>query len=166
MHSPGSRSFLPFFRAAAVSLLMGAAAASAQHAKNEPIDVVFACQYGYAKSLVAAKHFERAAAAEGLNVRVLARGLTPNPEVPTPLAASIEGDGFALTGFQPTALDAQASGEAEFIVLFGIDNPFESSATTLRWDDVSALSEDYGKARGEITAHFASLIAQIKASQR
>ncbi len=131
----------------------------------QPIDVVFVCQYGYAKSLVAAAHFERMAQADGLPVRVIARGLTPKDEVPEPLAAALRQDGFEVAGFRPAALQAADLEGAEYVLTFGVDLPFATTGASTRWDDVSALSENYGKARDEIVAHLVVLVEQVKSAK-
>lgn len=130
------------------------------------LELVFVCQYGYAKSLVAAKHFERMAAAEGLAVVVSARGLTPKDAVPESLAAALRQDGFEVADYRPTALQASDLEGVDYVLTFGVDLPFATTGTTTRWDDVSALSENYGKARDEIVAHLKALLAQLKSAKR
>jgi hypothetical protein len=126
-----------------------------------PLEVVFVCQYGYAKSLVAAKHFERMAAERGLTVRVSARGLTPKDAVPAPIEQALRGDGLPVDGYAPVALAASDVAAADVVVTFGVDSPFPSKGRVVRWDDVGALSEDYPKAREQIRAHLAPLLDEL-----
>ena len=132
----------------------------------EPLEVVFVCQYGYAKSLVAAKHFERMAAERGLTVKVVARGLTPKGSVPAPIAQALRGDGLAVDGYAPVALSASDVATADVVATFGIDSPFPTEARVLRWDDVGALSEDYPKAREQIRAHLGPLLDELSKVRR
>src|SRR5262249_61970728 len=48
-------------------------------ARTEPKTVVFVCEHGAAKSVVAAAYFNRLAAERGLSVRAVARGADPQP---------------------------------------------------------------------------------------
>ena len=132
---------------------------------TQPVDVVFVCQHGYAKSLVAAKHFERLAASQGLAVRALARGITAKDPVPQKLATALGQDGIEVAGFNPVALAAKDLEGAEYVLTFGVDLPFATTGATTRWDDVSALSENYPKARDEIVAHLTTLLERIKLEQ-
>jgi arsenate reductase (thioredoxin) len=142
-------------------------ARSAAHAAAaEPVDVVFICQHGYAKSLVAARHFERLALGRGLAVRVVARGLTPAPGVPDPLAANLRRDGFEVAGFRPAPVSVADLAGAEHIVGLGVTPPRGKHATVERWDDLPALDAGYGVARDAIAARFEPLLARVAAAQR
>lgn len=133
--------------------------------QEEPTNVVFVCQYGYAKSLVASSHFERMAEERGIPVRVTARGITPNESVPEPLVASLSGDGFEVASYRPQALGTDDLADADYVVSFGNDVPESPGASRLDWGEVSALSEDYPKARGEIVAHLSELLDELEASR-
>lgn len=126
-----------------------------------PLEVVFVCQHGYAKSLVAAKHFEKLAAERGLAVHVIARGLTPKDHVPDPIANALRSDGLPVDGYTPVALAAKDVADADVVVAFGIDLPYPSKALVRRWDDVGALTEDYPAARTQIQTHLQALLDEI-----
>jgi protein-tyrosine-phosphatase len=151
----------------AVALATGAFAAPAPipapAASAKPLEVVFVCQFGYAKSLVAAKHFEAMAAARGLKVHVIARGLTPKDHVPEPIASALRGDGLPVDGYTPLALAASDVANADVVATFSIEQPYPTKARVLRWDDVGALTEDYPAARAQILAHLAPLLDELAA---
>jgi protein-tyrosine-phosphatase len=150
--------------ALACLLAIAAQAAPARAAPPaQPLEVVFVCQYGYAKSLVAAKHFERMAAERGLEVSVVARGLTPKDSVPAAIAQALRADGLAVDGYAPVALSAGDVASADLVVSFGVDSPHPTKARVLRWDDVGALSEDYSKAREQIRSHLGPLLDELSA---
>jgi len=151
----------------AAALLAGCAASNSKlYAVAEPIDVVFVCQYGYAKSLVAAKHFERLAGERGLPVRVVARGFTPNANVPEPLARQLASDGFDVAAYQPRPLTPSDLVGAEHVVTFGVAPPPAYSGRAHRWDAVPALGEDYPRARDEILALLQPLLNEIEREAR
>ncbi len=50
--------------------------------KPEPVGtILFVCEHGSAKSVVAAAHFNRIAAARGLPFRAISRGTVPDAEM-------------------------------------------------------------------------------------
>lgn len=154
MIDPGAARAL-LLAASVLAAMTGAAPAA------KPLEVVFVCQYGYAKSLVAAKHFERMAAERGVTVHVVARGLTPKDSVPGSIATAMRGDGLPVDGYTPVALTANDMAAADVVASFGVDSPFPTRARVLRWDDVGALSEDYPKAREQIRAHLKPLLDEL-----
>lgn len=132
---------------------------------SDALKVVFVCQYGYAKSLVAAKHFERMAAERGVPVQVSARGLTPKAAVPATIAAPLRADGLPVDGYAPVALTASDVADADVVIAFGVDIPHPSKALVRRWDDVGGLTEDYPGARDMIRLHLRVLLDEIARGQ-
>ena len=133
--------------------------------ESKPVTVVFVCQYGYGKSLVAARHFERKAAANGLTVQVLARGLTPTASVTPAMVTALANDGFDVGQFRPSALTVADIAAADRIVSFGVDVPDALSITT-RIDDVPALSQDYGAGRDRIVQILDRLLIELMAERQ
>ena len=110
--------------------------------------VVFVCQHGAAKSVLAAHELERLARERGLDVHASALGVEPDEIVaPGVLAArpDLEGE---LRAFRPVAATAEALAAAGHIVLIGIEPsavplPVRDGRSAVeRWDDVPAVSDD------------------------
>ena len=55
--------------------------ACAQHPAPRPDEVVFVCEHGAAKSVVAAQYFNKLAGERGLAVRAVARGAEPQADL-------------------------------------------------------------------------------------
>jgi len=139
----------------AVAFGLARGVARAQAAPN----VLFICEHGYAKSLVAALHCERLAAARGVALRALSRGVDPGAAVPEAIAAGLAGDGFDVRGFAPSRATRAEISRAAHVVLIAAD--VDVSARTrpvTRWDDISPLSENYARARGEIVVRLNRLL--------
>ena len=123
---------------------------------------VFICEHGYAKSLVAALHFERLAQARGLAVCALARGLDPGARVPDAIEAGLRADGFDVSGFAPSRAALQEINDADVIVLIGVEADLSArSGPVVRWDAIPPLSENYDRARGEIVRLANALLERI-----
>jgi hypothetical protein len=148
------------FGGCALALAVAADDAIAQR----PLTVVFICEHGYAKSLVAARHFERLAEANGVPVRALSRGVDPGLAVPAAIADGLVADGFSVAGLLPTRITTEELHSADYVVLIAVEVDVSGrSQPTLRWDDVSPLSENYDRARDELVAHDIALLRQIAA---
>src|SRR5579871_2099213 len=97
---------------AIVVLLLGLLTSSAF--ADDVVDgktVVFVCEHGNAKSLIAATLFNQEAARRHLPFRAVARGVNPGQGVPSSIAASLRSDGYDVSGFNPkpiAAADTQA----------------------------------------------------------
>jgi hypothetical protein len=157
---PNRRSLL--LLAGAVALACGAGLARAAPAQT----VLFICEHGYAKSLVAALHFERLAQARGVAVRALSRGVDPGARVPEPILAGLDADGFDVRGFVPARATPEEINGAAVVVLISVD--VDTSGRTgpvVRWDAISPLSENYERARGEIVGLVSALMDRFPQSQ-
>lgn len=132
---------------------------------SAPQSVLFICEHGYAKSLVAALHFERMASVRRLDVRAFSRGVDPGAAVPALIRDGLAADGFGVAGLRPTrATRAEVEG-ADYIVLFGVAPDLGAhSARVLHWDDISPLTVDYARAREEIVAHCVSLLERLQSA--
>src|SRR3954471_6378504 len=65
-------------------------------ATGKPQTIVFVCPFGSAKSVVAARFFNRMATERGLSYRAVARGLTPESTIPAYVREPIRSDGFEI----------------------------------------------------------------------
>jgi Low molecular weight phosphotyrosine protein phosphatase len=66
--------------------------------------VVFVCQHGAAKSVLAAALLERLAAERGAQLRVLARGTEPEPAITPAAAAGLLAEGIDVRAWHPRPL--------------------------------------------------------------
>jgi arsenate reductase (thioredoxin) len=71
--------------------------------------VVFVCQHGAAKSVLAAALLERLAAEHGIALRALARGTEPEPQVVPAVAAGLLAKGIDVRTWQPRPLTPATS---------------------------------------------------------
>ena len=147
--------------AAALALQSSCAATRA----DAPPSILFVCEHGCAKSLVASLHFQRMAIARSVRVRVMSRGVDPGPEVPEAICEGLARDGFDVSGFTPQRVRARDLRRSDYVVLISVNPDLAGrTAHVLRWDDVSALSENYELARGELITHLDALLQSIQAN--
>src|SRR6184192_3905741 len=80
--------------------------------------VVFVCEHGAAKSVVAAAHFNRLAISRGLDVRAIARGVEPQAELAPSAVNGLRAEGMTLPIDIPTKLSAEDVEHATRVVAF------------------------------------------------
>jgi protein-tyrosine-phosphatase len=124
--------------------------------------VLFVCQHGAAKSVIAAALCRHLAAEAGLALDAVARGTEPEAVVAPGAAAGLLAEGIELGDLRPEPVTADDVRAAWRVVSFGPDVPGAAAAAVIveRWTDVPAVSDGYEAARSAIAAHLRQLIAE------
>jgi arsenate reductase (thioredoxin) len=133
----------------------------------KPRVVVFVCEHGSAKSLVAASFLDRMARERGLAVRAVSRGTSPDASVPTAVVEALRGDGFDVAAFKPQRLKEADVRAAVRVVAIGVDIGEISgteSTRVERWDDVPPFSASYPEARTVIVSRIDALLRSLEAA--
>ena len=130
--------------------------------------VVFVCEHGAAKSVVAAAHFNKLAAERGLPFRAISRGTAPDPAVPAAISNGLKTEGLSLpAGFAPAPVGAADVRGAVRVVTFDVTPPAGTPATALtRWDGLPAFSAGYGPASAAIQARVETLIRELQSTSK
>lgn len=131
-----------------------------------PPFVLFVCLHGSAKSVIASEHFRRHAAERGVAADTASAGTEPDTELPPGVMRGLRGDGIDPSGLRPHAVTRADLERASHVVAFACDltNMAPSGLAIERWDDVPAVSEDYGRARDVIAARVRALVDQLRQS--
>lgn len=126
--------------------------------------VVFVCEHGSAKSLVAISYFDRLVLARGLPFRAISRGTAPDSAVPGPVRDGLARDGFDVSGFVPQRLAATDVRGATLLVAFDQDvSELVAGALPIeRWDGLPALSEDFVVGRDAICVRVDALVSRLE----
>jgi protein-tyrosine-phosphatase len=130
--------------------------------------IVFVCQHGSAKSLIAMEYFNRYAAQRGVPLRAISAGTEPDEAVPPEVVAGLAGDGFDVGGRTPLRATAELLARAVAIVSFGpdLDGLAPAGVPAHRWDDMPAVSDDYAAARDAIRARVSALLREAPPDRR
>jgi ABC-type nitrate/sulfonate/bicarbonate transport system substrate-binding protein len=157
-------------RTALATALLAALAsgASAQTPRPEPMSsdtarVVFVCEHGTVKSVIAAALFNRLAAERGLAARAVSRGTAPDDVVPALVRDSLRAEGADIGDARPAKLGAAEGLEARLFVAFDVEVPAAVSRGTpgRRWDGTPSVMGGYRAGRDAIAARVAALIDEI-----
>ena len=154
-------------RLLALLLILFPASAGAQGPESYKT-ILFVCEHGAAKSVVAAAHFNKLASERGLHVRAISRGTSPDAKVPDPIREGLRGEGLPLdAGFKPTLVRAPDVDGAARVIVFDVALPEGAQSTRLtRWDGLPAFSDGYASASGAIAAKVSMLVAEMAGSRR
>ena len=120
-----------------VSLLCTLSAARLPRAETPP-HVIFVCEHGAARSLIAAAYFNKLAAERGLKARAVFRGVTPQDELSVRAVAGLRADGLPIPDEKPTAIGAADISKATHIFAIGCALPAAATASGKAgsWADV------------------------------
>jgi arsenate reductase (thioredoxin) len=129
--------------------------------------VVFVCERGSAKSMIAALWFNRLASERGLRLQGVSRGVDPEAKIPDGVAHNLRNDGFDLTGLVPTRLQSGDLTQAVRVVAIGAKSPlFDALAKAPeRWDDIPPTSVDYGASRDALRLRLSTLVDTLMRAQ-
>ena len=124
--------------------------------------IVFVCEHGAAKSVVAAAYFNYFAKESDLNLQAIARGTNPDNELSPQAIQGLSKDGLTPQESTPQKLTSADVQSGQRVIAF-CELPIEyQQALVERWDDVPPVSENYETARDAIIKHINSFISQIK----
>lgn len=150
-----ARSVVAFLMIAAVPLL-------AQKSKSLPPNtIVFVCEHGAAKSVIAAAHFNRLAKEKGLPHRAITRGTKPDPEIPAFIRTGLAADGLDVSGWTPRLLTEAEVRDGDRIVTLGCALPSKTARKREEWNDIPNVGENYERARQAIVAHINELVRTL-----
>lgn len=124
--------------------------------------VVFVCEHGAAKSVVAAALLQRLADEVGLEVEVLARGSAPDRDISPAAAAGLLAEGIDVRGSHPRRITRADLDSASTIVSFGpeLSHLAPENARIERWEGIPAVDDGYEPARTAILARLHRLLPE------
>ena len=148
-----------------------ASTAGAQSAKSQSettaSTIVFVCEHGAAKSVIAAAHFNRLAKEKGLPYRAISRGTNPDAVVAPAVRSGLSSEGLDVSTWRPTAISDDDIRRAERIVSFATGLPAAKPAIRsklLEWNDIPSTTQNYGAARAAIVRQVEDLVEKLAAN--
>jgi protein-tyrosine-phosphatase len=165
--------YLNWIRPALVIAIMAASVgrvASADEAQQvqQVRTVVFICEHGSSKSLVATALFNRMAEQRQLPWRAVSRAVsreTAAPTVPAKLVRSMAADGFHVQAFHPQAVSTPEMASAARVIMLGYDGEVngQAGARVERWDEIPPPSLEYASATTALVSRIEPLLANLAA---
>jgi arsenate reductase (thioredoxin) len=123
--------------------------------------VLFVCEHGSAKSVVAAAHFNRIAAERGLPFRAISRGTVPDPEMAPAALKGLLGDGLRPADPVPAKLTQSDLDTAVRVVSFCDLPPDLKVATPIQRWEVPPVSTEYARSREAMLERMEQLLLEL-----
>lgn len=129
--------------------------------------VVFVCEHGAAKSVIATAYFNKIAAERGLGARAIYRGVNPDAELSASALKGLREDGLPVPAERPSRIAESDVERAAVIFAIGCTLPSHviSSGKADNWNDVPG-DQGYGPMRDAIRKHVDRLIDDLLKKQR
>ncbi len=128
--------------------------------------VIFVCEHGAAKSILSAALFNKMAVERQLNIRAIARGTNPDPEVSAKIARGLQADGLAPGEKAPKKISKADLADARRVITFcALPDDYPGSVQVENWDSFLPAIEDYDKARDRLTERIGRLLDELKPKQ-
>jgi arsenate reductase len=144
--------------------VMGSAQGTAPKSPMTTQTVLFVCEHGAAKSVIAAAHFNKIAKERGLPYRAVARGTAPDAAIPAGVRKGLEQAGLDLSIEKPVMVGQADVNAANRVVTFEIALPStisSSKAAPTDWRAVPSVSADFGVASADIKRRVEALIDEL-----
>jgi arsenate reductase (thioredoxin) len=138
-------------------------AIKAKPARAEP-RILFVCEHGAAKSVIAASTFDKLAKEQRLPHRALFRGVHPDATLNPVAKDGLERDGVDTSGWKPTLVTQKDVDEASRVVTLGCMLPggLHARRQVTDWNDIPSPSENYSRARDHIKEKVRNLVAELQ----
>lgn len=138
--------------------------------RGTPGPVVFVCEHGSAKSLIAREWFDRLARERGLPVRGASMGVAPDAAVPATIVEALGRDGFDVRAFVPERAATATLEGASLVVAIGLERPgalpVAPGVAVEVWDGIPPTSPRYEATRDAIKARIGALLDRLEAPRR
>ena len=125
---------------------------------QDPI-IIFVCEHGAAKSIIAAAYFNKFARERKLRFYAIARGTHPDSELSPGTVAGLQEDGLDPNESVPQKLSVEDIETAQKIVSFCmLPEEYQKKVVIEQWDDIPPVSQNYEKARDVILVKLKALM--------
>lgn len=123
--------------------------------------ILFVCEHGSAKSVVAAAHFNQLAAARGLSFRAISRGTVPDGEMAPAAVKGLLGDGLKPDDPAPSKLQQSDLDAAVRVVTFYDLPPGLQARSSVEQWEVPPVSTEYAASRDAMLARIEQLLLEL-----
>jgi len=151
-----------------VPLLAVTTLAAQQESKIAQLKIVFVCEHGAAKSVIAAKELEKLARERGISIQAVSRGTTPETDIPLLVRTGLKADGIEIGTMKPVHVKPEDLRDAARVISFGPDVS-AIAGQKLKVEDWSAtpdVSGNFPVARDYIVKRLEILLDQIAEAKR
>jgi arsenate reductase (thioredoxin) len=125
--------------------------------------IVFVCEHGSAKSVIAAAYFNKIAKEKNLPYEAVARGTNPDKEISPKTKQILVKDSLFDENFVPQKLSQQDVDEAQQVFLFyALPETIQGKGKIQYWLEVESVNGDYAKLRDDIVAKITPVVDSLE----
>lgn len=125
-------------------------------------NIVFVCEHGAAKSVIAAEYFNKLASERALPFRAVSRGTSPDPQFAPETVAGLRADGFPSLAGKPSLVQLEELLSAHRVITLAAVLPEESNRVKrVEWNDIPSVNSNYPSARDAIRTQVEQLIREL-----
>jgi protein-tyrosine-phosphatase len=148
-------------------VMMGLTVLAQASADAKAPAIVFVCEHGAAKSVIATAYFNKLAAERGLPYRATLGGTSPQDNLSVRAIEGLTADGIVVPAGKPAAISDTDVANATHIFAIGCTLPDKASRSG-KADDWSDVPDDqgYGPMRDAIVRHVTQLLDSLAAGHR
>lgn len=134
-----------------------------RHASGDTARVVFVCEHGSVKSMIAATLFNRLAAQRSLAARDVSRGTIPDSVIPQLVRDGLRDDGVDIGNIRPIGFSSTEVLGASLFVVFDVQLPSRRGPVPVRrWDGTPSVMTSYSAGREAIALRVTKLVSELE----
>ena len=125
--------------------------------------VLFVCEHGAAKSVIAAAYFDKLAKDRNLDYKAAFRGVNPDAALNAAAAKGLKEDGIDIAGWKPALVEKKDVDDASRVVTLGCTLPagISTASKVTDWSNVASPSQNYEYARDDIKKRVQKLVDDL-----
>src|SRR5688572_13135737 len=144
-----------------LTILLGFIVSAASYAQSKKI--VFVCEHGSAKSIIAISYFNKIAKEKNLSWEAVSRGTSPDAEISAKTKKLLTDDNMPVPAVKPQSLTQKDIDEAEQVILFyPLPKSLEGRENLDYWLGIDAVNGDFERLRDDIVAKLLPLIDSLE----
>lgn len=129
--------------------------------------IIFVCEHGAAKSIIAATYFNKLATERHLDVYSIARGTNPDSELSPKTIAGLQRDNLSPIESAPQKLTLAEVESAERIISFcELPQKYQNKTSIEQWNDIPPVNANYEIARNAILQKLDQMLDNIAQAKR
>jgi arsenate reductase len=132
---------------------------AAAHAQVQTI--VFVCEHGSAKSVIAATYFNRLAKEKNIPWQAVSRGTSPDPELSPKTKKLLAEDSLLDKTMVPKKFSQNDVDAAQQVILFcSLPQTIQGNGKATHWE-VNAVNDDFQRLRDDIVSRITPLLDSL-----
>jgi arsenate reductase (thioredoxin) len=129
---------------------------------SQNMTVIFVCEHGAAKSIIAATYLNKIAKERGVNLQAFARGTDPDLGLSRHAVTGLIEDGLTPIQLTPQKLLPEELETAQTVISFNpLPDSYPNKSIIQYWENVPSVGENYSQARDVILNRINHLVNDL-----